>query len=233
MYGVKRYWALIRSSHVWLLAPTWIAINAAIGLYATQTLFALVLERQPRFADQLLAGGIAPFQITLGLVAAGLIFFGGIVYWGRRFKDFRRTTIIFYGILGGGLMVICGLALNYSQAWGLPVQLALLAPLAIGLFVLAGATPAALGLLADISEAYPDDRGAIMGLYSVFLAVGQIAGALVGGVASEWAAISGIFVATLVLLGVALLPLWQLRAYEDRFVPAPGGPQPPAVADQA
>ena len=50
-----------------------------------------------------------------------------------------------------------------------------------GLFVLAGATPAALGLLADISERFPNDRGAIMGLYSVFLAVGQIIGALIGG----------------------------------------------------
>ena len=52
---------------------------------------------------------------------------------------------------------------------------------AFGLFVLAGATPAALGLLADISEQFPTDRGAIMGLYSVFLAVGQIAGSLIGG----------------------------------------------------
>jgi len=33
----------------------------------------------------------------------------------------------------------------------------------------AGATPAALDLLADMSEAYPSNRGAIMGLYSVFL----------------------------------------------------------------
>jgi hypothetical protein len=41
------------------------------------------------------------------------------------------------------------------------------------------------------------------------------------------AAISGILVATMALLAVALLPLAHLRAYEHRFVPAPGGPQPP------
>ena len=57
---------------------------------------------------------------------------------------------------------------------------------AVGLFVLAGATPAALGLLADMSERFPADRGAIMGLYSVFLALGQIIGALIGGVAADW-----------------------------------------------
>ncbi len=49
--------------------------------------------------------------------------------------------------------------------------------------MLAGATPAALGLMADLSEAYPLDRGAIMGLYSFFLSLGQIAGSLIG-----WAA---------------------------------------------
>jgi predicted MFS family arabinose efflux permease len=86
---------------------------------------------------------------------------------------------------------------------------------AFGLFVMAGATPAALGLLADISERYPDDRGAIMGLYSVFLAVGQIIGALIGGFAAEAAGIDGMLIATGVLLLVALLPLARLRRAED------------------
>lgn len=231
MYGVGRYWKLITSSHVWLLAPTWIAVNAALGLYATQSLFALVRTPDPRFGDQLLAGGIDPLQITAGLVAAGVVFVAGIVYWGNRFKDMRRTTIIFYGIVGGVVLVAAALALNYSAGWPFMVQLGLLVPLAVGLFVLAGATPAALGLLADISESYPDDRGAIMGLYSVFLAVGQIIGALLGGVVSEIAAITGILLATIALLGVALVPLSQLRAYEHRFVPGPGGPQPPIPDD--
>ena len=83
-----------------------------------------------------------------------------------------------------------------------------------GLFVLAGATPAALGLLADMSERFPSDRGAIMGLYSVFLALGQITGSLIGGVAADWRGIDGMFIATLVLLGVAVIPLAQLRAQE-------------------
>ena len=227
MYGVARYWRLIKTSHVWLLAPTWIAVNAALGLYATQSLFALVRTPDPRFSDQLLAGGIDPLQITAGLVGAGVVFVAGIVYWGNRFKDMRRTTIIFYGIVGGAVLVAAALALNYSAGWSVLLQATLLVPLAGGLFVLAGATPAALGLLADISESYPDDRGAIMGLYSVFLAVGQIVGALLGGIVAEIAAITGILVATIVLLGVALVPLSRLRAYEHTFVPALGGPQPP------
>jgi MFS family permease len=86
-----------------------------------------------------------------------------------------------------------------------------------GLFVLAGATPAAIGLLADMSERFPTDRGAIMGLYSVFLALGQITGALIGGVAADWLGIDGMFIATLILLAIAIIPLSQLRAQEHQL----------------
>jgi predicted MFS family arabinose efflux permease len=92
---------------------------------------------------------------------------------------------------------------------------------AAGLFVLAGATPAAIGLLADMTEAYPDDRGAIMGLYSVFLGIGQIFGSLVGGEAAQRAGLDGIFLASFVFLGVALLPLAALRRYEHRVGEGP------------
>ena len=66
----------------------------------------------------------------------------------------------------------------------------------IGLFVLAGATPAAVGFLSDVSEGYPGRRGVIMGLYSVFLALGQIIGAVVAGVAAEWRGIDGLLIAS-------------------------------------
>jgi MFS family permease len=71
-------------------------------------------------------------------------------------------------------------------------------------------------LLADLSEAYPHDRGAIMGLYSVFLSLGQIAGSLIGGAAGGLEGLDGILLATLVLIGIALLPLHRLRALEHR-----------------
>ena len=225
-YGPRRYWRLIRSSHVWLLAPTWIALNAAIGLYTTQALFQLVQKPDPRFANQLLVGGFDPLVVSAGFVVAGIVFFAGLKYWGDRFRRYRRTTIIFYGILGGALLVAAALAINHSAGFPDVGRLVLGVGAAYGLFVLAGATPAALGLLADISEAFPDDRGAIMGLYSVFLALGQIAGSLIGGIAAERAAVDGILVATLALLAVAILPLGQLRMFEHRFEPAPGGAQP-------
>src|SRR5262249_62047646 len=105
--------------------------------------------------------------------------------WGNRFKAMRRPTIIGYGVGGGAVLVIAGLVTNHL-ATTLPV-IAIVAGVAAagGLFVLAGATPAALGLLADMSERFPSDRGAIMGLYSVFLAIGQIVGSLIGGDAAQ------------------------------------------------
>jgi MFS family permease len=219
-YGWRRFRTLLGSSHVWLLAPTWIAVNAALGLWTTQSIFQLVNEPRPGFEDQLLMGGFEPIQISIGLGIALLVFFAGLAFWGERFKRLRRTTIIFYGIVGGAVLVVAGLVLNHSSGATPIVQLVVSGVAIAGLFVLAGATPAALGLLADISEAFPADRGAIMGLYSVFLAIGQIAGSLLGGLAAELRGIDGLLFATLALLGVALLPLSRLRRYEHVVGPS-------------
>jgi MFS family permease len=219
-YGWRRYVDLLTSSHVWLLAPTWIAINAALGLWTTQSIFQLVSEPKPGFEDQQLMGGFSPLQISLGLGFALVVFFAGLAFWGDRFKRFRRTTIIVYGIAGGAALVVAAILLNHSGGAPPWIQLACSGVAIVGLFVLAGATPAALGLLADISEAFPADRGAIMGLYSVFLAIGQIAGSLIGGLAAEARGIDGLLVATLGLLGIALVPLSRLRRVEHVVGPA-------------
>jgi MFS family permease len=212
--GFARYGRILRSRQVWLLAPTWIAINATLGLYTSQTLFQLVKAPDPRFADQQLMRGFDPGAVSLGLGVGGLLFLAGLLYWGGRFKNLRRTTIIFRGIGGGFAILAAGIAVNHAASAPLLVTLALIAAAGAGLFVLAGATPAALGLLADVTESYPDDRGAIMGLYSVFLGLGQITGSLVGGVAAQISGLDGIFVASLVLLAIALVPLNRLRGYE-------------------
>jgi predicted MFS family arabinose efflux permease len=106
-------------------------------------------------------------------------------------------------------------------------RLAFAVPAVFGLFVLAGATPAAIGLLADVTEAYPDDRGAIMGLYSVFLGLGQIGGSLIAGFAATALGLDGILVASLVLLVLAVGPLVLLRRHEHYLA----GPATPASID--
>jgi predicted MFS family arabinose efflux permease len=123
--------------------------------------------------------------------------------------------------------VLGGVAVNHSDVLPLVVPAIGVVLVAFGLFVLAGATPAALGLLADISERFPTDRGAIMGLYSVFLALGQIGGSLVGGVAAEWQGFDGLLLATFGLLLIAIFPLAILRRYEHYV----GGPATPALIE--
>jgi MFS family permease len=222
-----RYARILRTPGVWLLAPTWIAVNAFVGVWTSQSIFQLVQKPRPGFEAQLLMGGFAPLQVSFGLAVWLVVFFAGLLYWGNRFKRFRRTTIIAIGI-GGGLFQQGALyALNHSADWGLAVQLGFALVAAGGLFVLAGATPAALGLLADISESHPTDRGAIMGLYSVFLALGQISGSLIGGGAAQWAGIDGLLVAGVGMLLVALLPVRALRGNEHLVGVRPK-PMPPS-----
>jgi MFS family permease len=213
-FDFARYRRVMSSQRVWLLAPTWIALNAVIGTWTSQSIFQLVRAPSPRFEHQLLMGGFAPNEISIGLAVALLVFFGGLFFWGGLFKRFRRTSIIVVGIAGGLAMVGSTFGLNHSAAFGLAVQLPLALTALAGLFVLAGATPAALGLLADISEAHPADRGAIMGLYSVFLALGQVTGSLAGGAAAEWQGIDGLLAVSLSLLFLALLPVRALRDSE-------------------
>jgi MFS family permease len=212
-YGFRRYRTLLSSAHVWLLAPTWIAVNASIGLWFSQSIFQFAQE-DPRFPDQVLHQGFEPIEITIGAAVIGLLFGAGLIFWGDRFKRFRRTTIILYGVLGGAALVAAGIVINHSGGMSPIIVIPALAVAAVGVFVLAGATPAALGLLADVSERFPADRGAIMGLYSVFLALGQIGGALVGGIAANARGIDGMLVATLILLVVAIFPLARLRRHE-------------------
>jgi len=211
-----RYVALLQSSHVWLLAPTWIAVNASIGLWFSQAIFQFS-KANPDFPDQVLMRGYQPMQISLAAVVVGVVFGAGLLYWGNRFKRYRRTTIILFGIVGGAVLAVGGFVVNHAD--GLPLVLPIAAALvaAVGLFVLAGATPAALGLLADMSEAFPTDRGAIMGLYSVFLALGQISGSILGGYAATWRGIDGLLAGTVLVLIVALLPLSWLRREEHRL----------------
>ncbi|HVL54694.1 MAG TPA: hypothetical protein VM344_10605, partial [Vitreimonas sp.] len=63
--------------------------------------------------------------------------------------------------------------------------------------------------------------GAIMGLYSVFLAVGQIIGAFIGAETARRAGIDGILGSTVALLAISLLPLGRLRAFEHVVGVAP------------
>ena len=98
-------------------------------------------------------------------------------------------------LMGVGAFVVMAvdvLAINHLGGTSTSLLVALGAVAVVALFVMSGATPAALGLLADVSEGFEEDRSAIMGLYSVFLGIGQVIGAVVGGIAASWKGIDGL-----------------------------------------
>ena len=228
-FSLAHYRRLLATPSIWLLAPTWIALNAIIGAWTTQVFFQLVRENpDPAFDDQLLMGGFDPAQVSIGMGVALVVFLGGIFASGSVLRRFRRTTIMAAGIVGGLVMMAAFFGVNHSAEVGFAGRAGLVLTGLAGLFVLAGATPAALGMLADISETHPADRGAIMGLYSIFLGLGQIVGSVVAGSAADWLGIDGLLLASVVLLAVALVPLRWLRDSEHlvgmRAVPAGGDP---------
>src|SRR6185503_12432393 len=61
--GFARYRSIVGNQYVLLLAPTWIAVNASIGLWFSQSIFQFS-KADPRFPDQFLLQGFAPIQIT-------------------------------------------------------------------------------------------------------------------------------------------------------------------------
>jgi len=143
-----------------------------------------------------------------------VVFGIGILFWGAVYAHFRRTTMLLIGVGAVVVMSFDIFAINHFGGTSTELLLAL-AGVAIGaLFFMSGATPAALGLLADVSEGFEEDRSAIMGLYSVFLGLGQVIGAVIGGIAASWKGIDGLIVATAGLLIVGGMALMNLRANE-------------------
>jgi MFS family permease len=68
-----------------------------------------------------------------------------------------------------------------------------------------------LTYLADVTESYAEDRGSIMGLYSVFLGVGQLLGTAAGGYFADWDGTDGLLLLSAAFGLVTILSLVLLR----------------------
>jgi MFS family permease len=220
--GVSRYLRMATNRKVLLFAPTWLAINAILGLWALQA--PLLLKGNVYDPSQFLMQGVSATSIGFGSAALAVVFGAGILFWGLVYARFRRTTMLLLGVGAFVVMTFDILAINHLGGTSLSV-LAGLGVVAVGsLFVMSGATPAALGLLADVSEGFEEDRSAIMGLYSVFLGIGQVLGAILGGLAASWKGIDGLIVATAGLLVIGIIALLNLRRHEGAVVSSTASP---------
>jgi MFS family permease len=216
---VARYLRIVRNRKVLLFAPTWLAINAILGLWALQA--PLLIKGNIQDSSQFLMRGISASAIGLGAAVLAVIFGAGILFWGTVYARFRRTTLLLLGTGAFVAMTIDVLAVNHLGGSSDVLLVAFGLVAVVALFLMSGATPAALGLLADVSEGFEDDRSALMGLYSVFLGLGQVMGAVIGGVAASWKGIDGLVVATVGLLAVGIAALLNLRGHEAEMLDGP------------
>lgn len=213
----RRFGRVLTDRRVLLFAPTWIAINAVLGLWRSQGPFLLTGGSPFKDPHQLLMRGFDPIQIGFGMAVLAVFFGAGILFWGNLFGRLRRTTILLAAL--GAFAVGMGdvFVANHSAGAPLPVFLVLIVVLCVALFIMAGATPAALGFLADVSEAFTEERSTIMGLYSVFLGLGQVIGIAAAGVAASLDGIDGLIGATVILTAIGLGAMLNLRADEHRL----------------
>jgi MFS family permease len=216
-HEVARYVKMATSRAVLHFAPTWLAINAILGLWALQA--PLLLKGNLHDPSQFLMQGVTATTIGIGEAVIAVVFGAGLLFWGTVYARFRRSTLLLVGL---GAFVVTALAVLAVNHFGqnAPVLIGFGLVTLGGMFALSGATPAALGLLADVSEGFEEDRSAIMGLYSVLLGLGQVIGALIGGIAASWKGIDGLIVATFGLLAVGLGALLNLRAHEASLLAA-------------
>ena len=210
--GFGRYWRLATSRSILLFAPTWLAINAILGLWALQA--PLLLKGNIHDSSQFLMKGISATSIGDGSAALAVVFGLGLLFWGAVYARFRRTTMLLVGVGAFVVMAVDVLAINHLGGQSEALLIALIGVAVGALFVMSGATPAALGLLADVSEGFEEDRSAIMGLYSVFLGLGQVLGAVLGGIFATWRGIDGLLMATAILLVIGLAALMNLRRHD-------------------
>jgi MFS family permease len=198
--------------------PAWLTINIILGIWLNQIVGQLVAPRG-RFPHQLLFGllgdsGHAGTMLSLAALALAVLFVVGILAWSWVLGRIRRTTVMLLGT--GGLLALCAIlfAINHRPSFDDPLIPFFITSALAALFILSGMMPAALTYLADVTEVRADDRGAIMGMYTIIFGAGQFFGTLLGGPFADWAAIDGILFITAVLGIFALATLLRLHRAE-------------------
>ncbi|HJQ23170.1 MAG TPA: MFS transporter [Blastocatellia bacterium] len=223
---LQHYRAVLRSRRVWLFIPAWLAIFSVIGVWINNGI--RLLTGDAHREGQLLMGNISTVQFGNGQAVLAIIFAAGILAWSFVLARYRKTSVMLVAV--GGLFILLGTVygLNHLGSLTSPLYYPLMAGLLAGVVLLSGFTPAALTYLADVTESYAEDRGSIMGLYSVFLGVGQLLGAMAGGYFAERGGVDGLLWLSAALGVITLMSLLLLRRRHPQEMGRAPLPAPPA-----
>jgi MFS family permease len=234
--GLGDYLKIMTSRRLMRFVPAWLMVNAVFAFWTVHTIFLLSrpgtapdapvdahgavggapeVVAGARFANQALVGSFVGNEISRIYLACGVVFLAGLLFWSFLAARMRRTTVMFYGLGGTFAMASFLYALNHPRLFeslpflqGWPLFIGFLA----ALFVQSAFTPVALAYLADVSEDHPENRGVVMGLYSIFLGLGQLLGSSIGGLFARAAGLDGLLLATVLAASIAAVNVAFLRA---------------------
>ncbi len=206
---LRSYRSLLGLRRLWQFAPAWIAINGVVGLWFNHV--TPLLSRGYRSPTQLLQGGWTGAEVSNLFIIFGLSLMVGIYFWSHFYARLRKTNIMLMSI-GGALALCVVLFVINMQLLPPPLGTWGLVPLVVvAIFFESAFTPVALAYLADVTEGQVRNRGAVMGLYSVFLALGQVLGATIGVPFIDLFGFNGLLLATVLLVVVAGGAVLHLR----------------------
>lgn len=216
---LARYRLVLRSPRLFIFIPAWVCIFALVGIWFSQQL-TFILSSPRHLPGQVLMGGLSGeggggrLSLVLGAV---VLFFGlCLLFWAFFLNRLPRLWLMIGSIGGIYLACVALTGLNHGGTQNLFLLICCFLLLLLGVFAQTGFAPAALSYLADISEETVRDRGLLMGLYSVFLGLGQLLGNGLGGVFAQHWGFDGLIYLTALLACVALASLLLLFRYERR-----------------
>jgi MFS family permease len=196
-------------------APAWLAANAVLGAWFTAGPF--LAATAPNKA-QFLMRGFNGSEIGLAYLVFGILFTGGALTWGFLMPWLGRQMTLLIGVGGLAFTSVMLWLLNHVPVEeGHVLAPLLVAGIIVGIFVESGFTPAALAYLAEIAEEHAEDRGSVMGVYSVLLSVGQLLGGFMAAPFAERLGINGLILLTGLLCLVALFTVMLLGQAERRY----------------
>ncbi len=211
----RRYWSVIRTPRLFLFIPAWISISALAGIWLSSQL-PFLLSMHKHDSHQLLIGsmsgpaGGSHISIILGIY----VFFFGLclLFWAFFLNRVPRLRLMLTSIAGVYLACIALFCINHRSSD--PLLILFIPLLTLGVFAESSFAPAALSYLADVTEEAARDRGLLMGLYSIFLGLGQTIGNGLGGVFARNFGFDGLIYLTCLLALIALVALLWLNRQE-------------------
>ena len=211
---MRRYWRIVRTPRLFIFIPAWVCLSALVGIWFSSQLPFILSNPVKNWHHQVLMGSMSGpgGAHNLSLVLGAYVLFFGLclVFWAFFMGKVPRLRLMLTSILGVYLCCVALFGINHRGVGHDYLLFVWIPLLVVGIFAESSFAPAALAYLADISEDAAKDRGLLMGLYSIFLGLGQLLGNGIGGVFARVWGFDGLVYLTALLAIVALTALITL-----------------------